>query len=112
MRGYRPSSQTGTAAVWHSDSRGRTVPQALQQQCFKRDHYTCTNCGYQGRQLPGDLNADHVIPRAEGGPDTLENLTTRCIPCHGVKTQQEAARGRQRRSGKRRPPLHPADALS
>lgn len=98
--------------MWHADSCGRTVPYALQQACFKRDHWTCVRCGYQGTPNAGDLNADHVIPRGEGGADTLDNLETLCVPCHQPKIQAEAARGRQRRSPKRRPPLHPADALS
>lgn len=96
---------------WHAASQGRTVPYALQQACFKRDSWTCVQCGYLGTPNAGDLNADHVIPRAEGGEDTLENLQTLCRPCHEPKIQAEAARGRARRRPKRRPPLHPADAL-
>lgn len=101
----------GILMTWHTDSRGRTVPYVLQQRCFKRDRWTCIDCGYTGSRHAGDLNADHDIPSAEGGPTTLDNLVTRCVPCHGRKTQQEAARGRRRRSGKRRPPVHPSDAL-
>jgi hypothetical protein len=84
----------------------------LQRACFRRDDWTCVDCGYIGEKNGGDLNADHVIPRAEGGQDVLDNLATKCVPCHKIKTQQEAARDRRRRSGKRLPPLHPADALS
>jgi 5-methylcytosine-specific restriction endonuclease McrA len=62
----------------------------------------------------GDLNADHIVPSAEGGTDDLDNLQTLCVPCHNTKTLQEAARGRQRwhQRGKRKPPLHPTDAYS
>lgn len=88
------------------------MPQALQQACFKRDNWTCVKCGYEGTPRAGDLHADHIIPREEGGPDTLENLQTLCVPCHKPKIQEEAARGRQRRSGKRPPPIHPSDVLS
>lgn len=98
--------------MWHPDSAGRTVPYALQQRCFKRDHYTCQQCGFVGTPNAGELHADHIIPSAEGGDTTLANLQTLCTPCHKPKIQQEAARGRARRSGKRKPPLHPSDALS
>jgi 5-methylcytosine-specific restriction protein A len=93
-------------------STGRSVPYPLQQACFKRDHWTCLRCGYQGTPNAGDLNADHITPRAEGGQDVLSNLETLCRPCHAPKSQAEAVRGRQRRNPKRRPPVHPADALS
>ena len=32
--------------------------------------------------------ADHIHPLAEGGPDTLENLRTLCLPCHRRETAQ------------------------
>jgi 5-methylcytosine-specific restriction protein A len=37
---------------------------------------------------------DHVIPVAEGGPDSEENMAPICDPCHGEKIQEEARRGR------------------
>lgn len=99
--------------MWQRDPNvGRTVPYALQQACFQRDNYTCQRCGFVGRPNAAELNADHVIPRAEGGTDDLDNLETLCVPCHKHKTAEEARRGRHRRSGKRRPPRHPSDALS
>jgi len=30
--------------------------------------------------------ADHIMPRAEGGEDCLENLRTLCVPCHKART--------------------------
>jgi 5-methylcytosine-specific restriction enzyme A len=98
--------------VWSSEPNNRPVPGRLQRACFKRDGWACVGCGFVGEPSVGEPHADHIIPRAEGGQDSLENLATLCVPCHKTKIQQEAARGRQRRSGKRRPPLHPADALS
>lgn len=97
--------------VWKAVS-GRNVRSGLRRACFRRDEWTCVRCGFEGQPDSGELHADHVVNRAEGGLDTLANLQTLCEPCHAIKTQQEAARGRQRRSGKRRPPLHPSDALS
>ena len=95
--------------AWARNTNRRSVPYKLQQACFKRDHWTCVNCGYEGTPNTGDLHADHINNRAEGGADTLDNLATLCIPCHGHKTAQERARGKQRNSGRRPAPAHPAD---
>lgn len=35
------------------------------------------------------LQADHKIPRSQGGPDTLANLQTLCQDCHVAKTNRE-----------------------
>lgn len=39
--------------------------------------------------------ADHVIPRSQGGADSLDNLVGRCIPCHNARrgTGQPKAKG-------------------
>jgi 5-methylcytosine-specific restriction endonuclease McrA len=38
-------------------------------------------------------DADHLVPVADGGPSTLENLQTLCLSCHQAKTltQRHAA---------------------
>lgn len=49
---------------------------------FKRDGFTCCYCG---RNRDGDgvkLHVDHVIPVAEGGSDSIENLVTACQDCN------------------------------
>jgi 5-methylcytosine-specific restriction endonuclease McrA len=35
------------------------------------------------------LSAHHVVPHAEGGPETPENLETLCVRCHGRETAAE-----------------------
>lgn len=52
----------------------------LRRVCLDRDHYTCQRC--DKRMKAADLQAHHLIPRAEGGPDDLPNLLTLCNPCH------------------------------
>ena len=59
----------------------------LRRATLRRDGYACTRCGADDRTL----QAHHVIPRAAGGPDDLENLLTLCRPCHGVVHQSNSS---------------------
>ncbi len=55
---------------------------------FLRDKFQCQYCG-SGK----DLTFDHVVPRAQGGRTTWENVTTACSPCNlkkGGRTPREA----------------------
>ncbi len=58
---------------------------------YMRDANTCQYCG---RQLPRtDLNLDHVVPRAQGGRTTWENVVCCCIDCNlakGARTPEQA----------------------
>lgn len=54
----------------------------LRRDCFKRDNYTCIRC--DNRNRVNDLQAHHVIPRDEGGANSLSNLVTICNDCHDI----------------------------
>jgi len=58
----------------------------LSRQTKKRDCYQCQVCGDREGDPHTVLNAHHIIPRAKGGPDTLDNLITLCDLCHAVVT--------------------------
>jgi 5-methylcytosine-specific restriction endonuclease McrA len=45
-----------------------------------RDGYKCTRCN-----SPDNLTVDHIIPHANGGQTTYNNLTTLCRDCHKLK---------------------------
>jgi len=50
---------------------------------FARDRNSCQYCG---RHYPtSELSIDHVLPRAQGGQDTWENLVCACIRCNANK---------------------------
>jgi 5-methylcytosine-specific restriction endonuclease McrA len=53
----------------------------ISDQTLRRDDYTCQRC----LRDRGALQAHHIVPRSEGGPDELENLITLCRPCHAVQ---------------------------
>jgi hypothetical protein len=50
---------------------------------FKRDGFTCRYCGRKSPEVV--LEADHVIPVAEGGTDDEVNLVTACWECNRGK---------------------------
>ena len=56
-----------------------------------RDGNTCQYCG---RELPRtELNLDHVVPRAQGGRTTWENVVCCCVDCNlskGARTPEQA----------------------
>jgi 5-methylcytosine-specific restriction endonuclease McrA len=50
---------------------------------YMRDGNTCQYCG---QELPrSELNLDHVVPRAQGGRTTWENVVCCCIDCNLTK---------------------------
>jgi hypothetical protein len=68
---------------WRS-TRARTL---------QRDRYRCQRCNV--RKPAVELDAHHVLPRAEGGRDTLWNLIALCEPCHDfVEVQDPPLRNR------------------
>jgi len=68
------------------------------RQCLQRDNYQCRSCGdvVYGKKA----HADHIIPKAQGGSDLLENLQTLCATCHQLKTNRESRQtGERQRRG-------------
>jgi len=58
---------------------------------FTRDDFTCQYCG--DRPPRSQLNLDHVIPRAQGGRTTWENIVASCVTCNrrkGGRTPEQA----------------------
>jgi len=59
---------------------------------FLRDGFACQYCGHPG--LAQDLTFDHVIPRAQGGRTTWQNIVAACGPCNlkkGGRTPRQAS---------------------
>ena len=58
---------------------------------YARDRDTCQYCA---RTLSrSELNLDHVVPRAQGGRTTWENVVCSCVPCNlrkGGNTPEQA----------------------
>lgn len=67
---------------------------------FLRDGFRCQYCGARG-----ELTFDHVVPRAEGGKTSWENVVAACAPCNLRKASKSL-----RASGLRlaQPPRRPS----
>jgi 5-methylcytosine-specific restriction endonuclease McrA len=65
--------------------RGRRLP-CTRRGVLARDRETCQYCGAQ----PGraGLTIDHVLPRAQGGATTWENLVAACAACNHRKSNR------------------------
>lgn len=64
-----------------SKRRRTHVPKGMRHEVFKRDNYTCCECG--ARKSDGaTLHIDHIIPVSKGGSDELSNLQTLCSDCN------------------------------
>lgn len=65
---------------------GRPIPKfyftdlwrSLREYTLERDHHICQYCGSHAFQ------ADHVIPRRQGGTDSLDNLVACCLRCNRI----------------------------
>ena len=50
---------------------------------YSRDQWCCQYCNKQFSMA--ELTYDHVVPRAQGGKTTWENITSSCAPCNTKK---------------------------
>jgi 5-methylcytosine-specific restriction endonuclease McrA len=58
---------------------------------YIRDKYRCQYCS--DHKHAKDLTLDHILPRAQGGESTPQNLVTACVSCNqrkGNRTPEQA----------------------
>lgn len=55
----------------------------LRRNVYRRDQYTCQNCGAEGGPHGNtELHPHHLVPKKSGGVDAPRNLITLCPECH------------------------------
>lgn len=59
------------------------VSKSTRHDVFMRDDYRCCECGATNQQTR--LTIDHIIPRALGGTNDIDNLQTLCEECNTQK---------------------------
>lgn len=67
---------------------GRGIPSYLREEVIARDGLFCRYCGRELEEKgewPLFPTLDHVVPRAQGGEHTVENLVVACQPCNQRK---------------------------
>lgn len=84
------------------DRLPRTKVRFSRHNIYLRDGNTCQYCGRTAART--ELNLDHVVPRAQGGRTSWENVVCCCIECNahkGARTPDQAGMRLRRR------PAHP-----
>jgi len=56
------------------------------QNVLARDRWRCQYCGQKKRTV--ELTYDHVVPRAQGGKTSWENIVTACEDCNARKANR------------------------
>lgn len=63
----------------------------LRTKVLKRDNHLCLICK-AGGVITTAKQVDHIVPKSQGGNDTMNNLQSLCIECHNTKTGEESTR--------------------
>ena len=70
---------------------------------FARDGYVCQYCTEKFSKR--ELTFDHIVPIAQGGRKTWENIVTSCKPCNAKKKDRTPEQARMRLLKKPRKPV-------
>ena len=81
--------------AWKDDKRSRhqrgygSAWEKLREQAFRRDAGICQYCRAKFGLVHLGTQVDHIVPKAQGGSDEIENLQTICDEGHKRKTAEE-----------------------
>lgn len=75
-----------------SMTRKRRTIKFSRENVFARDNGKCQYCGV--RLARPEATYDHVVPRAQGGLTTWENVVICCVPCNQRKGNRTPAQAR------------------
>ena len=60
----------------------------LRSRVLRRDMHLCQECRRNNKLVTG-TEVDHIVRKADGGTDDMDNLQTLCKPWHAAKTATE-----------------------
>ena len=63
----------------HTKMISAGISKQLRRAVYKRDGWRCALC--DSTQY---IQVHHCVPRGEGGTDSIQNLITLCMDCHGL----------------------------
>lgn len=82
--------------LWHYKSGGYPYVPSIGSNLYLQTIATLRAVGFY--DWPRSLwEADHIVPRVEGGSNKLDNLRTLCVPCHKAETSKLRTRLRRQR---------------
>jgi 5-methylcytosine-specific restriction endonuclease McrA len=64
-------------------TKRRTPVKFTRMNVFSRDGFCCLYCGE--KFTAAQLTYDHIVPVAQGGKKSWENIATACMPCNARK---------------------------
>lgn len=64
-----------------TEPRVAPVPQRVKWQVLRAAGFSCQSCGAEDQPM----HVDHIVPRARGGGNELENLQALCVTCNTRK---------------------------
>lgn len=76
---HRDEAKAAQRARWRP-GRGTKADDDLRAATFARDGWRCVKCGSMDH-----LERDHIVPHADGGPNSLDNSQTLCRTCNRRK---------------------------
>lgn len=112
----RFTSGTSRKTNWVADrERGTSTARGyganwrkLRELVMNRDVGLCQPCLKQGRTTVAK-EVDHVLPKAAGGTDALDNLQAICRNCHKLKTARESRQTMELKGrGSQKAPAYPS----
>ena len=83
------------------------VPPVNRREVLRRDRHTCQYCGSQKQ-----LTLDHVIPRAQGGQHSWDNVVTACSPCNAKKGARTPLQSKMPLQQRPKAPMNPVVAFA
>jgi len=79
-------TQSGATETKAARAEGRSIPRDVMLKVVRRDDHVCQEC-YE--YVPDDqLEFDHIIPLARGGPTSVGNLRLLCRRCNRGKSDR------------------------
>lgn len=76
--------EVGIRSACPKKDKDRLFSSLVRLEIFRRDDCRCWKCG--ARPVSDELEVDHIIPYAMGGPTELLNGVVLCKTCNGVKS--------------------------
>lgn len=61
------------------------IPIAIRREVMERALGRCEYCGSPRNVCPDPFSVEHIIPRALGGANTIENYALSCQGCNNIK---------------------------